>query len=249
MQKESLYLLLLLNDYKCLFSINKEKIVVVAENIKEFIEKIPENVKLIAVSKTKPIELIQEAYDGGYRVFGENKAQELQLKYETLPKDIQWHMIGHMQTNKVKYIAQFVNLIHGVDSLKLLSVINKEAKKNNRVIDCLLQIHIAQEEAKFGFDIEEIKAMLISEEFKLLKNVKIVGLMGMATYTNNDNQIANEFKSLKDCFDFIKEKHLTYNDFKEISMGMSGDYKIAIAQGSTMIRIGSSIFGQRNYNK
>ena len=221
----------------------------VSENIKHFLSKeIPDNVKLIAVSKTKPVETILEAYQSGYKVFGENKVQELASKYESLPKDIEWHMIGHMQSNKVKYIAPFVSLIHGVDSFKLLKVINKEGEKNNRIIDCLLQFHIAREESKFGLDIIEGKEMLTSDEFSELKNVNIRGVMGMATFTENEDTIRSEFKELVYIFNQLKESYFKDKDnFNEISMGMSGDYKIAIEEGATMVRIGSLLFGARNY--
>ena len=222
----------------------------VSENIKHFLStEIPSNVKLIAVSKTKPIELIEEAYLSGHRIYGENKAQELAGKYEALPKDIEWHMIGHMQTNKVKFVAPFVSLIHGVDSFKLLQVINKEAEKNNRIINCLFQFHIAKEETKFGLDLGEAKLILSSEEFKQLKNINIIGVMGMATFTENEDVIRSEFKELVHIFNELKNSNFFGNDFKEISMGMSGDYKIAIEEGATMVRVGSLLFGARNYNK
>lgn len=205
---------------------------------------LPQHVSLVAVSKTKPINQIQEVYDAGQRIFGENKIQEMVEKHTLLPKDISWHMIGHVQRNKVKYIAHFVNLIHAVDSFKLLQEINKQALKNNRIINCLLQIKIASEEAKFGMMQEEAISLLASEEFKLLKNIKIIGLMGMATFTSDKEIIEYEFKSLKNFFDSLKTK---YSNFNTLSMGMSGDYKIAIVHGSTMIRVGSALFGARNY--
>ncbi len=221
----------------------------IVENINRILEELPKEVKLIAVSKTKPQEDIMEAYNGGYRVFGENKPQELLDKYNNLPKDIEWHMIGHLQTNKVKYIAPFVSLIHAVDSFKLLKMIDKEGKKNNRLIDCLLQFHIANEETKFGLSYEEALDILHSEEFNILENIRIVGVMGMATNTDNNNQITKEFACLKDIFERLKKDYFKEEDsFKEISMGMSGDYQLAIEQGSTMVRVGSSIFGYRNYN-
>ena len=209
-----------------------------------FIQKqIPENVILVAVSKTQPISAIQEAYDFGQRVYGENKVQELADKYPLLPKDIKWHLIGHLQTNKVKYIAPFVALIHSVDSLKLLQEINKQALNNERTIDCLLQFHVAQEETKFGLSIEEAREFLDSIDFALLKNVRIVGIMGMASFTTDSNQVRSEFKSLKNIFSQLKTEYFpTENSFKEISMGMSGDFQLAIEEGSTMVRIGSSIF-------
>jgi len=221
----------------------------VSENIKQFLaSNIPANVKLIAVSKTKPVETILEAYKSGHKIYGENKVQDLVDKYNELPKDIEWHMIGHMQSNKVKYIAPFVSLIHGVDSLKLLKVINKEGAKNNRKIDCLLQFHIAKEETKFGLDLNETTEFLKSEEFKNLNHINICGIMGMATYTENEDTIRSEFKDLVHIFNQLKKTYFSKNDdFKEISMGMSGDYKIAIEEGATMVRIGSLLFGARNY--
>ena len=207
----------------------------------------PENVTLIAVSKTKPVYDLQEAYDAGQRIFGENKALEMRDKYQELPKDIQWHFIGHLQTNKIKYIAPFVTLIHSIDSTSLLEAVNKEAAKNNRVIDCLLQFHIAQEETKFGLDMEEAKTMIESDNFKNLNNVRIVGVMGMATFTDDVNQVRNEFKSLKNIFDILKENYFKDDSFTEISMGMSDDYLVAIEEGATMVRVGSKIFGARNY--
>ncbi|MCD4772581.1 MAG: YggS family pyridoxal phosphate-dependent enzyme [Bacteroidales bacterium] len=219
----------------------------VKENLQEILKKISEDVRLVAVSKTKPNELIIEVYNAGQRVFGENKAQELIAKHPELPKDIKWHFIGHLQTNKVKYITPFVSMIESVDRLKLLKEINKQAKKNERTVDCLLQFHIAEEEAKFGFSKEEAIQMLESESFQSFNNVRIAGVMGMATFTKNMNQVRNEFKVLKNIFDFFKEKYFKDNDeFKEISMGMSGDYQIAIEEGSTNVRIGTAIFGKRN---
>jgi pyridoxal phosphate enzyme (YggS family) len=217
-----------------------------SKKIKEYLNELPENVTLVAVSKTKPEELIIEAYDIGQRIFGENKVQDLALKYEDLPKDILWHMIGHLQTNKVKYIAPFVSLIHAVDSYKLLKEINKEAKKNKRTIDCLFQIYIAKEETKFGLNEEELYEILNSDKFAELENIRIVGLMGMATNTDDTEIVKNEFASLKNLFTELKSSNFKQKEyFKEISMGMSGDYKIAVEQGSTMVRIGSSIFGSR----
>lgn len=209
---------------------------------------IPEFVSLVAVSKTKPNEAIMEAYEIGHRIFGENKVQDLSAKFESLPKDIEWHFIGHLQRNKVKFIAPFVSLIHAVDSLRLLKKINDEAKKNNRVIKCLLQMHIAEEDTKFGLNLSALKEILNNAEFKELKNISIVGLMGMASYSNDDLQVKKEFEFLKSCFEDVKINYFNKSDdFKEISMGMSGDYKIAIEAGSTMIRLGSIIFGARNY--
>ncbi|WP_338645177.1 YggS family pyridoxal phosphate-dependent enzyme [Flavobacterium sp. KS-LB2] len=204
---------------------------------------LPEHVTLVAVSKTKPVSDLMEAYEAGQRIFGENKIQEMAEKWEQMPKDIQWHMIGHVQTNKVKFMAPFVSLIHGVDSLKLLQEINKQAQKNNRIIDCLLQIYIAEEETKFGLDQEELASLLSSNEFKELKNIRIVGLMGMATFTDNKDQIKKEFLHLKSIFDSFA---IHNPQFATLSMGMSGDYQLAIECGSTMVRIGSSIFGGRN---
>lgn len=207
---------------------------------------LPPHVTLVAVSKTKPVPELMEAYKAGQRIFGENKIQEMAAKYEEMPKDIQWHMIGHVQTNKVKYMASFVTLVHGVDSLKLLSEIDKQAKKHNRVIDCLLQMHIAEEDTKFGLDESELNDLLASAELKQMQNIRITGLMGMATFTEDESQIRREFMHLKDNFDRLSQQPETPN-FKPgtLSMGMSGDYQIAIDCGSTMVRIGSSIFGSR----
>lgn len=224
----------------------------ITANLQQIKASIPEHVTLVAVSKTKPNEAISETYQAGQRVFGENKVQELTEKYESLPKDIEWHMIGHLQSNKVKYIAPFVSLIHGVDSFKLLKEINKRAAQNERVINCLLQIHIAEEDTKFGFDENEVIELIKSEAFQHLKNIKIVGLMGMATFTENENQIRKEFKSLKNLFDKLltlsTQGTLSTFQLSTLSMGMSGDYQLAIEEGSTMIRVGSSIFGERNYH-
>lgn len=218
----------------------------IKENLQKIKSTIPENVTLVAVSKTKPNKSIIEAYQTGQRIFGENKVQELVDKYEALPKDIEWHMIGHLQSNKVKYIAPFVSLIHGVDSFKLLKEINKRADQNNRIINCLIQVHIAQEQTKFGFSEEEVIELLDSGERKKLQNINIVGLMGMATFTENETQVKNEFLSLKQLFDKLS----TFNfQLSTLSMGMSGDYQLAIECGSNMIRVGSSIFGERNYSE
>ena len=220
----------------------------IKSNLQEIQKQIPPHVKLIAVSKTKPNEDILEAYHTGQLMFGENKAQELQLKYTQLSKDIQWHFIGHLQTNKIKYIAPFVHLIHSVDSFKLLVEIDKEAKKNDRIIDCLLQFYIATEESKYGFDLDEAELLLGSEIYFTLKNIRVVGVMGMATYTEDEQLIRTEFKQLKMYFDTLKTKYFANNDdFKELSMGMTSDYHIAIQEGSTMVRIGSAIFGERDY--
>jgi pyridoxal phosphate enzyme (YggS family) len=217
----------------------------IATNLQIIKSSLPEHVTLVAVSKTKPVSDLMEAYDAGQRIFGENKIQEMVDKWEQLPKDIEWHMIGHVQTNKVKYMAPFVNLIHGVDSLKLLEEINKQALKNNRIIDCLLQMHIAEEETKFGLDEEELDTLLSSDSFLKMKNIRIVGLMGMATFTDNQNQIKKEFTHLKSIFDSKQNLKSEICKLKSLSMGMSGDYQLAISCGSTMVRIGSSIFGGR----
>ena len=222
----------------------------ISENIKNITATLPENVTLVAVSKTKPIEDLQEAYNGGQRIFGENKIQEMVDKYDALPKDIKWHMIGHLQSNKVKYMAHFVDLIHGVDKLKTLKIINKEAEKHDRIINCLLQAKIAKEDSKFGLSFDEITTILTSEEFSELQHIKIVGLMGMATFTEDENQLKEEFTSLKNFFDSLKFTTDTKNAKLDVlSMGMSGDYQLAIENGSTMIRVGSAIFGHRNYNQ
>lgn len=215
----------------------------IKKNLLKILDDLPKEISLVAVSKTKSNEEIMEAYEAGQRIFGENKIQEMALKWSELPKDIEWHMIGHVQTNKVKYMGEFVSLIHGVDSLKLLKEINKQAIKHNRKINCLLQVHIAQEQTKFGLNETELFELIGSEEFGNLKNVKIKGLMGMATFTENEEQIAKEFSYLYSIYSKLKNR---IPDVNVLSMGMSGDYKIAIRQGSTMVRIGSSIFGIRN---
>jgi pyridoxal phosphate enzyme (YggS family) len=217
----------------------------IKENLLKIKSSLPENVILVAVSKTKPVADLMEAYNAGQRIFGENKIQEMTEKWEQMPKDIQWQMIGHIQTNKVKFMAPYVSLIHGVDSMKLLEEINKQALKNNRIIDCLLQIHIAEEETKFGLNEDELKELLVSETFKNLNNIKIIGLMGMATFTDNQNQIKKEFTHLKSIFDTYQQLNSKNCQMKTLSMGMSGDFQLAIACGSTMVRIGSSIFGGR----
>lgn len=205
------------------------------------------NASLIAVSKTKPVEMILDLYHKGHRDFGENRAQELADKHEQLPKDIRWHMIGHLQTNKVKYIASFTHLIHSVDRFKVLKEIDKQAGKEDRIIDCLLQFHIAEEESKYGFDLEEVQQMLTSESFTNLQHIRITGVMGMATFTDDLEQVRKEFRQLKRFYDTLKENYFSDQDsFKEISMGMSGDYPIALEEGSTMVRVGSLIFGSRN---
>ena len=217
----------------------------IRENLQHILKDIPSNVVLVAVSKTKPNEDILTAYDSGQRHFGENKVQELNQKQQQLPKDINWHMIGHLQTNKVKYIAPFIHLIHGVDSIKLLKEINKQAKKSNRTIECLLQFHIASEQSKFGLSRDQAIEIILSDEFNALNNVCIKGVMGMASFSSDHNQVEEEFSVLKAIFDELKNIIPYPNSFDCISMGMSGDYKIAIKKGSNMIRIGSTIFGSR----
>jgi pyridoxal phosphate enzyme (YggS family) len=221
----------------------------IKENLLNIQSQLPERVTLVAVSKTKPVSDLMEAYEAGQRIFGENKIQEMTEKWQQMPKDIQWHMIGHVQTNKVKFMAEYVSLIHGVDSLKLLEEINKQAKKHNRVIDCLLQIYIAEEESKFGLDEAELDEILdfVQNDKNAMKNIRIVGLMGMATFTDNQNQIKKEFQYLKSIFDTFRDIRLKSDAIQvnTLSMGMSGDYQLAIECGSTMVRIGSSIFGGR----
>ncbi|MEQ8629305.1 YggS family pyridoxal phosphate-dependent enzyme [Ekhidna sp.] len=219
----------------------------ISSHLKDLKESLPENCTLIAVSKTKPSSDVLEAYEAGHRDFGENKVQELAQKAEELPKDIRWHMIGHLQRNKVKYIADFVHLIHGVDSLKLLKEINKQGRKSDRVIDCLLQMHIAEEDTKFGLDKNELDEILQGEQLKEMTHVRIAGLMGMATFTENQDQVRREFKNLKSLYDEIKNSDHTNVQMNTLSMGMSGDYTIALEEGSNMVRIGSAIFGARNY--
>jgi len=220
----------------------------IAENIQQIEAEIAPNARLIAVTKTKPIEMLLEAYQAGFKRYGENKVQEMVGKYEQLPKDIEWHLIGHLQSNKVKYMASFVAMIHSVDSLKLLQEINKQAAKNNRVIDCLLQLFIAQEETKFGLSEEEALELLLSDELKAMQNVRIAGLMGMASNTEDENQVRLEFKKLKQFFERLNNQSQLFPSnvvLKEISMGMSGDYAIAVEEGSTLVRVGSAIFGSR----
>ena len=221
----------------------------IAQNLKIIRHNIPPQVTLVAVSKTKSLADIKEAYDAGQRDFGENKVQEMTSKQEELPNDIRWHMIGHLQSNKIKYMASYVHLIHGVDSLELLGEINKHASKHNRIISCLLQVYIAQEETKFGLDFNEIEALLQSETFSQLQNIKVVGLMGMASFTENESQIKTEFHSLNLFYQKLKVTQPETSNLKleTLSMGMSGDYLIAIDEGSTMVRVGSAIFGTRNY--
>lgn len=217
-------------------------------NLQEVLAGITKDVTLVAVSKFHPNESIMEAYEAGQRIFGESKVQEMTQKYETLPKDIEWHFIGHLQSNKIKYMAPYVNMIHAIDSLSLLKEIDKHAKKVNRTISCLLQIHIAKEETKFGFSFDECRTMLNEEEWKKLDNIRICGVMGMATNCDDQKEIREEFNSLHNFFKEIKEEYFKDEEsFKEISMGMSGDYEIAIEEGSTMVRVGSKIFGERIY--
>ena len=221
----------------------------ISKNLNNIKSQLPAHVTLVAVSKTKPVADLMEAYHAGQHIFGENYVQELVEKQEQMPKDIQWHFIGHLQSRKVKLIAPFVSLIHGVDSLKLLQEINKQAAKNNRVIDCLLQVFIAEEESKFGLDEQELEEMLkqVQHDKENFKNIRIVGLMGMATFTENQNQIEKEFKHLKTIFDKYSKLNTENCQLNTLSLGMSGDYQLAISCGSTMVRIGSSIFGTRNY--
>ncbi len=219
----------------------------IAKNLQKILSAVPKQVALVAVSKTKPVSDILEAYNAGHRIFGENKIQEMVEKYEELPKDIQWHMIGHLQRNKVKYMASFVHLIHGVDSYKTLKEINKQAEKHDRVISCLLQIKIAKEDSKFGLSENDLIEILQNPELNSLNNIKIVGFMGMASFVSNDEEIRTEFRTLKDLFERYKTNRTSNFQPEVVSMGMSGDYTIAIEEGSTMIRVGSSIFGVRNY--
>jgi pyridoxal phosphate enzyme (YggS family) len=219
---------------------------VIASNILKFKNELPASVKLVAVSKTKTVEEILEAYNAGHKCFGENKAQELLAKKDLLPVDIEWHFIGHLQTNKVKFIVPFISMIQSVDSVKLLTFINSEAAKAGKTVNCLLQLYIAEEESKFGFDIDELISLLESKTLDNMNNIRICGLMGMASFIDNVNQIRKEFSYLKECFDKLKANYFSKNSyFKEISIGMSGDYKIAIESGSTMVRVGSMIFGER----
>lgn len=222
--------------------------IMIKENLEKIRATLPEGVKLVAVSKTKPVSDLQEAYDAGQRVFGENYPQEMRDKHEVLPQDIQWHFIGHLQTNKIKYIIQYVTLIHSIDTASLLEAVNKEAKKHDRVVDCLLQFHIALEETKFGLDLDEARQLLDSEEYKQMENVRICGVMGMGTFTDDMEEVRKEFKHLKSIFDTLKSDYFADQpQFKEISMGMSEDYPIAIEEGATLIRVGSKIFGARVY--
>ncbi len=218
----------------------------IAERLAALKNQLTKGVQLVAVSKTKPASAIAEAYAAGQRVFGENRPQEMQAKAQELPEDIEWHMIGHLQSNKVKYIAAFVSVIHSVDKLSLLEEINKRALQHNRTIDVLLQMHIAQEESKFGMTLDRVKELLNSQALKTLENIRIVGVMGMATFTEDESIVRKEFQQLKSIFDTLKSTHFTSaNSFQQISMGMSGDYQIAMQEGSTLIRVGSKIFGAR----
>ena len=220
----------------------------IADNLQQVLNELPEGVRLVAVSKFHPNEAIEEAYRSGQRVFGESKVQEMTAKYESLPKDIEWHFIGHLQTNKIKYIVPYVALIHGIDSYKLLVEVNKQAEKAGKVVNCLLQLHIAEEETKFGFSFDECRDMLAEGEWKTLSNIQLCGLMGMATNTDDNEQIEEEFCSLSSFFKEVKDSWFADTEvFRELSMGMSHDYHQAIAAGSTLIRVGSKIFGDRTY--
>lgn len=220
----------------------------IADNLKQVLAELPQGVRLVAVSKFHPNEAIAEAYEAGQRIFGESKVQEMTAKYESLPKDIEWHFIGHLQTNKIKYIAPYVAMIHGIDTYKLLTEVNKQAAKAGRIVNCLLQIHVAQEETKFGFSPEECKEMLSMGEWRELTHIRICGIMGMASNTNNEEQIRSEFCLLNSLFNEIRGEWFAGSDsFRELSMGMSHDYHEAIAAGSTLVRVGSKIFGEREY--
>lgn len=220
----------------------------IAENLKQVLSELPEGARLVAVSKFHPNEAIEEAYRAGQRMFGENKVQEMTVKHESLPQDIEWHFIGHLQTNKIKYIVPYVALIHGIDSYKLLAEVDKQAARVDRTVNCLLQLHIAREETKFGFSFDECRKLLLSGALKALSHIRVCGLMGMATNTDNSEQIKAEFRSLNAFFQEMKSTGLVpENTFRELSMGMSHDYREAIATGSTLVRIGSKIFGERQY--
>ena len=221
----------------------------IADNLKQVLTELPQGVRLVAVSKSHPNEAIEEAYQAGQRIFGESKVQEMTAKYESLPKDIEWHFIGHLQTNKIKYMIPYVAMIHGIDTYKLLEEVNKQAAKAGRIVNCLLQIHVAREETKFGFSPEECKGMLAAGTWKKLSHIRLCGLMGMASNTDNAEQIDSEFRLLDRLFQEIKTTWFADSThFRELSMGMSHDYHQAIAAGSTMVRVGSKIFGERNYN-
>lgn len=220
----------------------------IADNLKQVLAELPQGVRLVAVSKFHPNEAIEEAYQAGQRIFGESKVQEMTAKYETLPKDIEWHFIGHLQTNKIKYMIPYVAMIHGIDTYKLLTEVNKQAAKAGRIVNCLLQIHVAQEETKFGFSFEECTEMLEKEDWKNLSHISLQGVMGMASNTDDMEQVRREFKSLHEYFLKIKQSYFSGNDaFKHISMGMSHDYPIALEEGATLVRVGSKIFGERVY--
>jgi len=220
----------------------------IAKNIEKIKSTLPEGIKLVAVSKTKPNDLILEAYHSGHKIFGENKAQELTRKHEELPEDIEWQFIGHLQSNKTKYIAPFVSMIHSIDSFKILKTVNKEARKNNRVIPCLLQFHIAEEDSKYGLTEADVIEILESESYQNMEHVSIVGVMGMATFTDDTEKVRMEFRKLKSIFEKLKENYFADKpEFKEISMGMSDDYRLAVEEGSSIVRVGSKIFGERNY--
>ncbi|MDP4209648.1 MAG: YggS family pyridoxal phosphate-dependent enzyme [Bacteroidota bacterium] len=222
----------------------------IAQNLQSVLAELPAQTRLVAVSKTKSVDEIMEAYQAGQRIFGENKVQELVPKYNQLPKDIEWHLVGHLQSNKVKYIASFVHYIHSVDSLAILIEIDKQAKRSNRVISCLLQIHVAEEQTKFGLGEAEVFALIDSPTFRVLDHVRVVGLMGMATNTDDEAKIRSEFRSLATIFKKLKaERFADDPDFKELSMGMSDDYHIAMEEGSTLVRVGSKVFGERDYGE
>ncbi|MEX0966967.1 MAG: YggS family pyridoxal phosphate-dependent enzyme [Bacteroidia bacterium] len=217
----------------------------IVDNLRKIKEELPQEVKLVAVSKTHPASLVMEAFTAGHNIFGENKVQEIVAKQEELLQDLEWHFIGHLQRNKVKLLIPFVHLIHSIDSPRLLREVDKQARKAGRTVDCLLQVHIAKEETKFGFSKEELISLVESEEFKSLSSVKIRGLMGMATFTENDTQIRAEFRKLKNLFDWLRKEKFADGEFDQLSMGMSNDWKIAVEEGSTIVRIGSAIFGER----
>ena len=233
----------------CIFvKLNTHLVLNIRDNLSTLKKSVPEHIRLVAVSKLQPVSALKEAYDAGQRLFGENKVQELVFKHSNLPPDIAWHFIGHLQTNKVKYLAPFISLIHSIDSLNLFKEVNKEAKKNSRVIDCLLQFHIATEETKFGLNIDEARGLLDSDDYKAMKNIRITGVMGMGSFSDDQILVRSEFKGLYKCFNTLKESYFNHSEsFEIISMGMSGDYLIAIEEGSTMIRLGTSIFGERKY--
>lgn len=219
----------------------------VAENIEKIKQEIGEGVKLVAVTKIQPLDKVKAAYQAGHKIFGENKVQELTQKQAGLPNDIEWHMIGHLQTNKVKYIAPFVSLVHSIDRMKLLRTVNKEARKHKRVIPCLLQFHIAEEETKFGLSLEEAAEMLLSKDYQEMENIRIVGVMGMATFTGDEEKVRREFRHLREIYNKLKERFFSeQDDFRELSMGMTNDYPVALEEGSTLLRIGTAIFGERN---